>query len=188
MPTESRTNYVDRESAGYPPLYYLLDLPFYYVSYQGNVGDRVMASRALSVICNLLLVITAYFIGKIIWEDKLKSLVLAVMVGFQPMVSFVSAGIHPDNLLNLIYSAGILVCLLILKKGVSLSRLCLLVVLIFLGLQTKQLMFLFFTVAAAAVLNNYAILLLPILAFIYSPPRPGPQDRDYSNSWWNTRS
>jgi hypothetical protein len=214
LPKETRTVYVDQEAALYPPLYYLLDLPFYYlgdlgppslrfgeVKEMGNFERRVMVARILSVICHLGLVICAYFIGKIVWEDKFKSLVLAVLVGFHPMISFVSAGIHPDNLLNLIYSAGILVCLLILKNGVKLKYLGWLGGLGWLGLQTKVLMIFFAPVAVATVivrlgnfgrlgmLGGLGIIMAPAMAFMgqwqirYMPQVTSQSPLAHMNFW-----
>jgi len=169
LPMETRFRYVDREAAGYPPLYYLLDLPFYYLTYSGNVGDRVMASRLLSTISHLALVICAYFTGKLIWDDKIKSLVLAVMVGFQPMVSFVAAGIHPDNLLNLITTAMIFICFLIMKHGIKLKYLLSLVILGILGWETKISVAFLFPAVAAVIIPKLSPLTLgiPAVAFIF---------------------
>lgn len=173
----SRTQYVGQEAAGYPPLYYVLDLPFYNAVYNQGLIDRIFAGRLLSVILNLLLVGTAYYIGKTIWGKGIMPAVLALMVGFQPMVSFVSAGIHPDNLLNLLYSLGILLLLLILKNGNRPKYLFFLAATLFLGLETKPLMFIFIPVAAAVVAYQAAsgraklllpavILLSPVIVFL----------------------
>lgn len=185
LPVELRTQYVDREAAGYPPLYYLLDLPFYYLGYGGNVGDRVMMGRILSVLCHLGLVICAYFIGKIIWEDKVKSMSLAIMVGFQPMVSFVAAGIHPDNLLNLITSAMILICFLILKRGLRLRDLGILGLLGFLGWETKPAIIFLFPAVITMIFPKFFLLTLglPAAAFIFRwniPFMPGGNVSDIS--------
>lgn len=178
LPKETRTIYVDQEAAFYPPLYYLLDLPFYYLGDVGelrDVGVRVMTSRIFSVLCHLGLVVVAYFVGKIVWEDKFKSMVLAIMVGFHPMISYVSAGIHPDNLLNLLYSLAILVCLLILKNGVRMRYLGILGILGILGMQTKIFMVFFLPVAVAAILwslgkwgklGAIGVLVAPVAAFV----------------------
>lgn len=185
LPVELRTQYVDREAAGYPPLYYLLDLPFYYLGYQGDLEYRVMLGRILSIVCQLGLVAVAYFIGKIIWEDKVKSLSLAIMVGFQPMVSFVAAGIHPDNLLNLITTGMILVCFLIIKNKIKLRYLCFLGILSYLGWQTKP-SIIFLVPAVLTVLTPKLFFLtlgLPAAAFIFRwniPFMPGGNVSDIS--------
>lgn len=178
MPISSRTTYVDYEAAGYPPLYYLLSVPFYNAVYDHNLADRVMFSRTMAVICNLLLVICAYFIGRIIWKEKVLALVLAGLVGFQPMISYVAAGIHPDNLLNLLTSLLILVCLLILKNGLKIKYLIALGILIFLGFQTKILIVFSLPVIAAVIVYKFSpflsllCLIAPVVAFILQIPIP----------------
>ncbi len=172
LPKEARTIYVDREAAIYPPLYYVLALPFYHLVYNHNLADRVMFARLTSAIWHLMLVICAFYIGKIIWQDKFKSLTLAVMAGFHPMVSYVAAGLHPDNLLNLIYSLGLLVGLLILKNGVKIKYLFFLALLFFAGFQTKILIVFLLPVIASVVLNNYLVLIIPVPAFIFQWPIP----------------
>ncbi len=178
MPLSARTIYVDNEAAGYPPLYYVLSMPFYFSVYNQGLTDRIFASRLLPILLNLALALVAYKIGKIVWSDNLFALALAVLVTFQPMVSFVSAGIHPDNLLNLLYSVGILLLLLILKNGVKTKYLLFLALVFFLGLETKILMVFFLPVAVAVVLWRrfpvlaVAVLIAPVAAFIFRWPLP----------------
>ena len=152
MPVSTRMIYVDQEAAGYPPLYYILAAPFYYLTYFQNLTMRLLASRSLSLICYLLLVFSAYKIGRIIWPEKLRPAALAVLVAFQPMISFVAAGFHPDNLLNLIYTLFLLFCLLILKEGLKLKYLFSLIILAAAGIETKPLMYYAFPLAGAVVL------------------------------------
>lgn len=151
QPKASRTIYVDREAAGYPPLYYLLATPFYQVVYSRGLIDRLLAVRLLSLVCYFLLVVTAYKTGKIIWSGKLLPVSLAILTAFQPMVSFVASGFHPDNLLNLIYSVFLLVCLLILKNGLKRKYILALAALTIAGLATKPLMYYSLPLAAAVI-------------------------------------
>lgn len=107
-----------------------------------------------------------------------------MLVGFQPMISYVAAGFHPDNLLNLLYSLGILVLLLMIKNGVKLGLLGLLGLLGFLGLQTKILMVFFLPVAAGIVVYKFfrerliglvlamSVLLLPLISIFMLWPLP----------------
>lgn len=178
---DSRRAMVGTESAGYPPLYYLLSVPVYNAVYQSGIINRLFTVRLVSVVLNILLVLVTYYIGLAIWGKKSMALTLGLMVGFQPMVSFVAAGFHPDNLLNLIAATAILVTLLILKKGVSLGRLSALGILCFLGVETKQFMvFLIPSLAAIVVYkvfrNNLIasglVLLAPLAAFIFQWPIP----------------
>ncbi len=177
LPISSRTIYVDQEAAGYPPLYYLTALPFYNFVYGANLADRIFSARILSLILGLGLAVVTYKIGFLLWKEKLMALALATMVCFQPMISFVGAGFHPDNLLNLLYSVGLFILLLIIKNGLKVKYLFLLGIVIFLGLQTKILMIFFVPVAAAVIFRRYpllalAILAFPALAFLFLLPLP----------------
>lgn len=181
LSVDSRRDMVGKESAGYPPLYYLLALPIYKMFYSAGLIDRLFAVRTVSIVLNLLLVLATYCIGVVIWGKNWRAVTLAALVGFQPMVSFVAAGLHPDNLLNLIAATAILVALLIFKNGAKISYLSYLGLLGILGMETKQFMvFLMPSLAAIAAYkvfrNNLAvgglILLAPLAAFIFRLPVP----------------
>lgn len=179
LPRFWRTIYVDQESANYPPLYYILDAPLYLAAYDQNVFGRVMASRLLSVIFNLGLFVVAFKIGRTLWQDNFKSLVLGVVVTFQPMISFVAAGIHPDNLLNLLSSVMILITLYVLRGKVTEKNVLLLGVLAYLGVQTKQTAVFFLPAILAALIwkkfgwpSALAVLVLPAAAFVFRWPLP----------------
>ena len=185
MPLSARTTYVGQEAAGYPPLYYGLSVPFYNAVYYQNLTNRIMAARVLPIILNLLLAMVAFKIGKLIWNNNLSAFALGIMVSFQPMISFVSAGIHPDNLLNLLYSLGILVLLLMLKKGKFQWRPAIAATLLFLmGMQTKQFMVFFLPMMAAVFVWLFfkksiigsvlaaGVLLSPVAAFLLRLPIP----------------
>ncbi len=184
LPLETRTNYVGQEAAMYPPLYYVLDAPFYQAVYSHSLIDRVYASRILSVILSVLLVLVAYKIGFEIWGKGYKPFVLATMVGFQPMVSFVGAGIHPDNLLNLLCAIVLWLCILVLKNGVKFKYLILLSLCLFAGYETKTLMLLmgpvvgvvlaikFFKQKVLGVLLAVGVLLAPVAVFAFQIKLP----------------
>lgn len=184
LPQSYRTIYVGREAAMYPWLYYQLDMPLYNLFYQNSIIDRVYASRFLSLICLIALVFVAYKIGQEIWGKDYKAVVLAILVGFHPMISFVAAGIHPDNLLNLLYSLVLLLCLLILKSGIKTKYLIACGVCIFAGYETKTLMILIIPLVGAVIcyksvtskllslLGATVILALPVLIFITEPRIP----------------
>ncbi len=145
----ARTVYVGGEAAHYPPLGYVTSLPFYYLAYDSSLIERIFASRLLNLIIHLLQVLVAYKIGKTIWKKEREALVLGILVSFQPMISFVAAGIHPDNLLNLLYSLGLLFLLRVIRDGLRLKHLVGLGIVLVLGFYTKQLIFPFFPLALA---------------------------------------
>ena len=179
----ARTEYVGQEAAAYPPLYYVLDLPFYNLVYDHGLIDRIFVSRLLSVLLLIPLTLVAWQTGRVVWGGKIMPFALAAMVAFQPMISFVSAGIHPDNLLNFLYSLGILLLLLILKNGNRIRYLICLSVVVFLGLETKPLMFLFVPLSAAVffwktklgrtrILLAAAALSAPVVIFFFQIKMP----------------
>ncbi len=180
LPRSTRTTYVGQEAAHYPPLYYVLAAPFYYLGDSASLIDRVYLARILSIILSALLAVVAYKIGKSIWENEVIAISLGVVVSFQPMLSYVFAGIHPDNLLNLLYSFGILLLLLLLKKGINIKYLIALGGIALLGIFTKPLMFPFFPLAGAVffwvllkkmpvvrLVLTAAILIAPIFVFVF---------------------
>ncbi|MBI4099933.1 DUF2142 domain-containing protein, partial [Candidatus Microgenomates bacterium] len=179
FPRSYRTIYVGQEAALYPPLYYLLDLPFYNLAYDYNLVDRVELARFLSLVLGLGLAVAAYKIGRMVWPDKIMASALAVLVSFQPMISFVAAGIHPDNLLNFFSTLIIIVCLLVIKNGVKFKYLFWLVLLAFLGWQTKPSVIFLLPVAAAVVAWRwhgwppaFLVLVVPAAAFFFRWPLP----------------
>lgn len=196
MPINYRTVYIGKEAALYPPLYYLLDAPFYLLAHSQNLYWRVMLSRLLPIILNILLFVCSYFVGKAIWNDKLKSTTLAIAVTFQPMISYVSAGIHPDNLLNLLCSVMILISILIIKNKITIKYLFLLGILMFLSVETKQTVLFFLPAVFAAVIWKklglipaFLLLLMPAAAFIFRwniqyMPYVGPESPLAGMDFW----
>lgn len=182
LPISSRTNYVGAEAAGYPPLYYFFSLPFYNLFYNNSLIDRVYAARISSVLLFFGLVIVTFKIGKEIWDDKFTPMVLVPLVAFHPMLSFVAAGIHPDNLLNLLASIGILMCLRLLKNGFSWKNSLVLLSVFVLGIYTKQFMIFLLPIYFATVLfvigKKFKWILAggalasPVLAFVFQIPIP----------------
>ncbi len=168
LPLSYRTIYVDREASGYPPLYYLVSAPLYLSTYPQSLYWRVMATRILSLLLGISLALVSYKIGWILWQDKLKGIALAIAVTFQPMVSFVSAGIHPDNLLNLLCSVMVLMAILIIKGRITLKYLIILGLLAILSVGTKQTA-LFFLPVILAVLIWKKFGLIPAVAFLFIP-------------------
>jgi hypothetical protein len=108
---EIRQNMVKREAARYGPLYYILSAIPYKIFYQNNLIDRIFASRLISVLLSSVTVLLAYLVGKEIFSGQLLPLSLAVLVSFQPMFSFVSAGVNSDNLFNMLFALILYLCL-----------------------------------------------------------------------------
>ncbi len=180
---ESREEFVSREAAMYPPLYYFLSIPFYLLTYSLGIFDRLFSARILSVLLQLLLSLTAYKIGLLLTKDRLKASVLTLMVSLQPMIAFTAAGYHPDNLLNLLYSLLLLILLQCLKNGLKLSHILLAGLVFYLGWQTK--LFMVFSLPLIGAVFSFSlfrrfsflafslpvlILLSPVLIFVLTLP------------------
>lgn len=150
-----RNEMVGEEAALYPPVYYYLVSPIYISAKNLGIIDRVFVVRLFSILLHLVLVYVAYKICQLISDNKLFNLVVTASVGLHPMMRFVSVGVHPDNLFNLIYSLGIYVVLLILKNGLTTKRLICGVTLIYFGLLTKVLMVWFIPIFSAIVVYAF---------------------------------
>lgn len=183
-PKSYRTIYSGAEASGYPPFYYLLSKPFYQAVQDSGIIDRIYSLRLFSLFLIVLLAIATWKIGEEIFSTQIETAVLTLLVSFQPMISFVGAGYHPDNLLNVISSLSILFSVFIIKKGFRWRYFLALMALIFLGLETKQFMFFvappifslsayaFFKSKSLKILTSVLILLLPIIAFVLLLPIP----------------
>ena len=108
---ENRQTMVKREAARYKAAYYLLAGVGYKLFYKSDLFIRVFASRLVSIILSTLNVFIIYLIARKLFKDELSILALTFLVAFQPMFSFVSAGVNSDNLFNLVFSAVLYSCL-----------------------------------------------------------------------------
>lgn len=109
----TRSYFVKRESARYPPLFYLTSSIGYLLTRSQNLIVRVFATRLVSVGITIASVYLTFLIGKQLFQkDRLAPIILASLVSFHPMFSFVSSGINNDNGSNL---AGLAILFLSLK-------------------------------------------------------------------------
>lgn len=144
LPKETRTfDYMNlREATSYPFLYYWLASLAYKLFYNSDLITRVFAIRLLSSVLFTINIWLVYLIGRCLnaeWrklngrilrqEKELFPLVLAVMVGFHPMLSFVGASPNSDVLFNLLFTLFIYGGLVVISDvkhtpadGLSLSR------------------------------------------------------------------
>lgn len=111
FPHAYRSEMVITESTFYPPLYYTLASVFYRFVYPTDIITRMMVTRLLSLCIFMAICYFTYLIGKIIFpQNRILQIGLIIFIGFQPMYSFVGAGITSDNLFNLIFVIGIYLC------------------------------------------------------------------------------
>lgn len=123
QPRSARTEYVKPEATAYPPLYYKLGSDVYRIFYFRDLLDRVFAVRFFSGLSLVGVTFLAFLIGKMIFSDEKTALWLAAMVGFQPMMTFVHAGVTSDALFNLVFAAFLYFCLRIIDGGLTLKNL-----------------------------------------------------------------
>lgn len=139
LPRESRTQMVKNESTHNPPAYYFLSSFFYKIVNNSDLITRVYAIRLFSLFLFTLNVLTAYKIGKLLFEkNHLLTLTLTSFIAFNPMLIFSSTGILPDPLTNLLFSIVIYFSLKIIKEGLTTLSLLGVFASIVLGLLTRQ--------------------------------------------------
>lgn len=145
---EIRQKMVKREAARYGPIYYFLTAVPYKLFFEEDLFVRLFASRFISIILSTLTVLIVYLIAKEIFKDERLRLTLTFLVSFQPMFSFVGAGVSSDNFFNLIFILILFLCLKIffpIKTRSSYKNqvftLLLLAVSLILGFYTKRQIF-----------------------------------------------
>jgi 4-amino-4-deoxy-L-arabinose transferase-like glycosyltransferase len=138
LPLPVRQEMVKQESANYPPLYYWIAAIPYKLFYSTDLINRIFLSRFVSIIFGILTVFLSWLIAKELFPKKrLYQITLPVLVSFQPMLSFVFAGITSDNLLNLMFSLIIYLSLLLISQGISKKLLLFALLSLFLTYLTK---------------------------------------------------
>lgn len=138
LPRLSRQEYTINEATDYPRLYYQLGSFAYNLFSSGSIFDRVFAVRMMTGIIGVLIFVVAYFIGKVLYEDNFKQISLAILTSFAPMFMFVHSGVTSDSLFNLIFPLFLLLCLLLIKKGLNIFILSGIGVVFILGIFTKS--------------------------------------------------
>lgn len=119
LPISYRKEMVKYEAANYPPLYYWVASVPYKVFYNTDLIFRIYGARFISIVISLLTIYIAWLIGKEIFNRKLLQITLPLLLAFQPMFSFVSVGVTSDNLMNLLFTVILWMCILIIKRGVN---------------------------------------------------------------------
>lgn len=153
LPIGLRKEMVKYEAANYPPLYYWLAGVPYKVFYNTDLIFRVYAARFISILIGLLTVYVAWLIGREIFEEnKLLQITLPLLLAFQPMFSFVSAGITSDTLMNLLFSVVLLIGIKVIKRGVDKKLLISLMLILGSLYLTKPQFLLAFPIIASAFL------------------------------------
>lgn len=172
LPLVSRKNFTDAESAYYPHFYYRVSGFIYRLFYQQDLFVRVYSLRLFWLFTHLLMVYFAYLIGRIIFvKNKDLALSVAILTGFQPMLSFVAGGVTNDNLHNLLFTSVIYFCLKLWQKIRFNDFISLIVVVVF-GMINKPQFLIILAIAIPVVIiqiikQKKALYLLPaVILFI----------------------
>jgi len=143
LPIYGETRYIDTNElqahASLPPLYYLLGAPLQMVLSRSTVTKQMLALRALSVLFGAITVALVYMFGRMLAPRRpVFAFAMAMLVGFNPMFTYLCASINSDNLINLIYAALILLLAYMLRQHDPSRRLLIgLGALLGVGLLTK---------------------------------------------------
>jgi hypothetical protein len=90
-----------QQSLKRPALYYWLAAPVYRLAGQSFLA-AFLATRLVNLVLELIVVWLVFLTAKTVFKSVELGLAAAALVGFQPMLSFVAAGIHYDVLAVLV--------------------------------------------------------------------------------------
>jgi 4-amino-4-deoxy-L-arabinose transferase-like glycosyltransferase len=107
-------------ATGNPPLYYLLEVPFYKATSGGDVFDRLLVLRLGSLLW-LLVTVTAVWLlaGEVFGRDRLLQLAAASLAAMAPMMTFLSASVTPDAMMYALWSLALWLGVRVLKRGLT---------------------------------------------------------------------
>lgn len=113
----ARSNLVAVESAYYPHFYYQISSQVYKLFYQFDLFVRTFGVRIFWLFIYILMIYFSYQIGLLVFKNnQFLGLSVALLTGFQPMLTFVSVGVTNDGLHNLLFTALIYFCLKLNQK------------------------------------------------------------------------
>lgn len=121
-----------------PPLYFALEAIPYWISPSGDIFARLALMRLLSALmaaCTVLVVFM--FMRELFPNTRWTWTVGALVVAFQPMFDFISAGVQADNLLYLTSALAFFLLLRAYRRGLTPRRAVLIGVVTGAGLLSK---------------------------------------------------
>ncbi len=186
--SDAKNTFVHSESTRYPVLYYVPAAIIYKFFYNQDIFTRIFFIRIWSLIIFIGTVYSTYKLGELIRpNEKLFPYILAILVGFQPMMMFANIGVSSDSLGNLLFTLFFLKGVRIIIKGANLRNVVLLIMITLLSIYTKPqfiivlpIIFLLFLISGFQQIKNkkYYILtsigLLIFILFILFQLRSGP--------------
>jgi len=137
QPLEGRKRLILNEATWYPPLYYAYSAIGYKSVYNSGLIDRVFFVRLWQVPIYILTIFYFYLSANLILKNKNESLCLSLIISLLPMFSFVFSGVTSDNLMNLLFSAVIYLCIRLIQEGISAKLVSQFIFIFILGYFTK---------------------------------------------------
>ncbi len=139
LPRDTRNTMQKREATHNPPLYHILASNFYNSFSANGLFTRVYAVRFFSLLLYSFLIKISYNAARLIFQNKVKEqIALTTLIAFFPMLVFSTTGVLPDPLTILLFTVIFTLSLKIIKDKINLPRLALLIIAIYLGMQTRQ--------------------------------------------------
>ncbi len=139
------------EAARYPALYYAYDSLFVRAVNRADILVRLFLARFGSLLLVAGMALVIWQIGTVLFGKQIiliRTLLLITMI--EPMMSFVSAGVNPDNLHNLFFILAMYLCLRVVKWGITLQEIVYLALTLGGDLYTKPQGFITVTIVIAA--------------------------------------
>lgn len=106
----------------HPPLYYLLAGAVQALFENQTILTRILAERWLSAVLGVILTALAFRGGQLVFQNSAWALLIATLVAFHPMTSFMTAVVNNNALEIVIFAACLVTLLAILRKGLSTGR------------------------------------------------------------------
>lgn len=164
LPVSTRKEFKDPESAYYPHFFYRVSGLIYKIFYSSDLFIRVFSIRLFWLFTHVILVWLAWKIGQLIFpKSRFSALSVAILTGFQPMLTFVSSGVTSDNLHNLLFTA-IIYFSLKLNRKITWKDLLGLAVVMSLGYVNKPQFLIAFAIVIPVLLKCWRWLLGLIIA------------------------
>lgn len=126
------------ESTKNPPLYYSLSSYFYRFFDDNNIFTKIYVLRVFSSLIFLLFILLSYKLAILIFKNQSIAYAFSMLLAFMPMHVFVSTGILPDVLTNLLFTITIYASIKLLENNFSKKDLAILASSFTLGLATRQ--------------------------------------------------
>lgn len=135
---DSRFKVLPPTIVSYPPLYYETASWVYSLTRDYSLFDRFYAVRIFTFLLSLGVALCAYKTARVLDFSNIQAGLIAGIVSFQPMISFIYSSVNPDTMLILGLSMFILFSISTIKYGFTSGNLVGLLAASLIAIFTKQ--------------------------------------------------